>query len=279
MATATTESTSTTARSGVTSGSGVHRSGSGPAPIPFARLAKVELRKMFDTRSGMWLMISIVAVAVIATAAVILFAPDSAVTYETFAAAIGFPMAIVLPIIAILSVTSEYSQRSGLTTFTLVPHRGRIIGAKAVVSLAIAIVSMLLAAAVGALGNLLGSAIAGTDTVWDISVAQFSVVILSNVLGMAVGFALGVLIRNSPGAIVGYFVYGLALPTVFSLLAAFQDWFADARPWVDFNYTNTELFNQVPDAQGWAQLAVSGIIWLVLPLLVGLRLVMRSEVK
>ena len=41
-------------------------------------------------------------------------------------------MTIILPMIAILSVTSEWSQRSGLTTFTLVPHRGRVILAKAI---------------------------------------------------------------------------------------------------------------------------------------------------
>jgi hypothetical protein len=32
-------------------------------------------------------------------------------------------------------------------------------------------------------------------------------------------------------------------------------------------------------AQVWAKIAVSGLIWFVLPLLIGLRLVLRSEVK
>lgn len=251
-----------------------------PAPIPFARLAKVELRKMFDTRSGLWLMISIAAVAVIASVAVIAFAPDSAITFQSFAAAIGFPMAIVLPIIAIMAVTSEYSQRSGLTTFTLVPHRGRVIGAKAAVSLLVAIVSMVIAGVVGALGNLLGASIAGVDTVWNVSVGQFTGIVLANVLGMAVGFAYAILIRNTPGAVVAYFVYALALPTVTGLLAGLQDWFNTARPWVDFNYTVTGLFDQLPDSgQGWAQLATSGAIWLLLPAAIGLRSVLRSEVK
>ena len=44
--------------------------------IPLSRLIAVELRKMFDTRSGFWLMASIVITAVLATGAVILFAPD-----------------------------------------------------------------------------------------------------------------------------------------------------------------------------------------------------------
>ncbi len=98
--------------------------------IPLTRIVAVELRKSFDTRSGFWLMASIGILAVIATGATILFAPSDELDYESFAAAIGFPMAVVLPIIAALSVTSEWSQRTGLTTFTLEPRRGRVVGAK-----------------------------------------------------------------------------------------------------------------------------------------------------
>ena len=44
---------------------------------PCARVVRVELRKMFDTRSGFWLMASIVIVGVLAPrSATILFAPD-----------------------------------------------------------------------------------------------------------------------------------------------------------------------------------------------------------
>ena len=47
-----------------------------PARIPMSRIVAVELRKSFDTRSGFWLMASIGILAVIATGASILFAPD-----------------------------------------------------------------------------------------------------------------------------------------------------------------------------------------------------------
>ena len=40
-----------------------------------------------DTRAGFWLMASVGIVAVLATAAVILWAPDEATTQETFASA------------------------------------------------------------------------------------------------------------------------------------------------------------------------------------------------
>jgi len=250
-----------------------------PRPVPLSRVIGVELRKMFDTRSGFWLMASIVIASLLATGAVILFAPDDELTYDSFAASIGFPMAVILPMIAILSVTSEWSQRSGLTTFTLVPHRGRVIRAKAISAVAVGVVSMLLAFAIGAVGNLVGTAITGTDLVWDMSVMHLVYIVLGNVLGLLVGFMLGVLIRNSPGAIVAYFVYSLLLPTVFGLLAANQDWFRDLQPWVDFNYAQSALFNGSLTGEQWANLGVAGAIWLVAPLVAGLTILMRSEVK
>ncbi len=249
-----------------------------PPPVPFGRIVGVELRKMFDTRSGFWLLMSIGALATLATVAVILFAPDSELTYETFATAIGFPMAVVLPVIAILSVTGEWTQRSGLTTFTLVPHRGRVIGAKAVASVAVAVVSMLVAYVIGAVGNLVGTAITGTETVWNLSVQDLLLIVLANVIGLLVGFMLGVLIRNSAGAVVAYFVYSLVLPTVFAMLAAFQEWFRDLQGWVDLNYAQAAMFEGSPTGEQWAQLGVSGTAWLVLPLIVGLALLLRSEV-
>jgi hypothetical protein len=250
-----------------------------PPPVPATRLVGLELRKMFDTRSGFWLMASIVITALIATGALILFAPDDEIAYGSFGAAVGMPMAIVLPMIAILAVTSEWSQRSGLTTFTLVPHRHRVIGAKAVAAIIVGVVSMGIAFAVGALGNLVGSAIVGVDPVWDMSVAEMANVVLANVLGLMIGFMLGVLIRSSAGAIVAYFVYSLVLPGLFALLAANQQWFRDLQPWVDFNFSQTRLYDNVLTGEQWAQLGTSGLIWLVAPLAVGLVLVMRSEVK
>jgi hypothetical protein len=250
-----------------------------PGPIPLSRIIGVELRKMFDTRSGFWLMTSIAITALLATGAVILFAPDSELTFDTFAAAIGVPMTIILPIIAILSVTSEWSQRSGLTTFTLVPHRGRVMWAKAICAVGVGVVSILVAFSIGAVGNVVGTSIAGTDLVWDLGFEELLHITLGNVLGLMMGFMLGVLIRNSAGAIVGYFVYSLVLPTIFGMLAAFQDWFRDLQGWVDFNFSSSQLFEGALTSTEWAHLGVSGFIWLVVPLTLGAWLVMRSEVK
>lgn len=255
------------------------RSRTTPATIPLSRIVGVELRKMFDTRSGFWLMASIVMTSVLATAALIVFAPHSQLTFDNFAAAIGAPMTVILPMIGILAVTSEWSQRSGLTTFTLVPHRGRVLGAKFLAATAVGVVSMLIALVVGVLGTLVGSAVAGVDPVWNVSAGHFGLIVLGSVLGMLFGFMLGLVIRNSAGAIVTYFVYTLVLPPLLGLLAANQKWFADLQPWVDYNEAQRPLFSGTVSSEHWQHLAVAGTLWFLLPMALGLLAVRRAEVK
>lgn len=246
-------------------------------PIPTTRIIGVELQKMFDTRSGFWLLAGGALVSVIAT--IITALVDPHLNYSAFAAAIGAPLSVILPMTGILAVTSEWSQRTGLTTFTMVPHRGRVIAAKLAATLLVGIATIAIAFSVGALGNVVGSAIAGQHTVWDIGFVNALTIFLADGLGMLMGFTLGVLIRNSPGAIVAYFVYALVLPAAFGALSAFQAWFRHAHGWVDFRFASSQLYDSGVTGTDWAHLAVSGLIWLVIPLAIGLRMVVRSEVK
>jgi hypothetical protein len=225
------------------------------------------------------LLASIGIAALLATGAVIAFAPTDQFTFSTFTLAIGFPMSVVLPMVAILSVTAEWSQRSGLTTFTLVPHRGRILVGKVVAALAIAVSSMLVAFPVGALGNLVGSAIRGVPTVWDQDLVDVLYLVAGNTLLLMVGFMLGVLIRSSTAALVAYFIYAFVAPTLLTFLAINQKWFADLQPWVDPNFSQDALFRGAFSAEQWAQLGVTTLVWLVVPLAVGVRSLVQSEVK
>ena len=145
--------------------------------------------------------------------------------------------------------------------------------------MALGAVSIGVALAIGALGNIVGSTIAGVDTVWDISGQQIGYLVFANVLNLLIGFMLGVLIRNSPGAIVGFVVYSFVLPTLSLVLGNFQQWWEDLRPWLDFNWAQGELYDGSLTGAEWAHLGTSGVIWLVVPLIVGLVMVMRSEVK
>jgi len=247
--------------------------------IPMSRIVTTEIRKMLDTRSGFWLIAAIGILALLASAAVIAFAGDREPTYHSFVSAIGIPLTLVLPMIAILSVTSEWSQRSGLTTFTLVPDRRRVIAAKAIANVGIAVVSVPLTFGIAALGNMAGSAIAGVDPIWDLTLPNLLTITLADILSLLVGFTLGVLIRSSAGALVAYLVYQFLLPTLALPLAASQAWFRHLQPWVDFDHAQAALFDGALTNLQWAQLGVTGVIWLAIPLTVGLRFVVRTEVK
>jgi ABC-type transport system involved in multi-copper enzyme maturation permease subunit len=251
-----------------------------PRRISLSRIIGVELRKSFDTRSGFWLLAGLGVASFLTTGAVIAWAPRNELTYSQFTLATGVPISILLPIIATLSVTSEWTQRTGLATFTLVPHRGRVLLAKALAALVVVAASTAVAFAVGALGNLIGSATADVPTVWDQSLAGAGRFALANSLLMLVGFTLGALIRNSPGAIVSYMIYGFVAPGLLAFLAFNQRWFHDARPWVDAKYNQDALLGgDGLTGQSWVQLAVTSLAWVVLPMIIAVVRLLRSEVK
>jgi ABC-2 type transport system permease protein len=250
-----------------------------PRRVPLTRIVAVELRKSYDTRSGFWLLAGIGLAALLTTSAVVAWAPRSQFSYSQFTLAIGVPMTIILPIIAVLSVTAEWNQRTGLTTFTLLPHRGRVLFAKAVAAGLFALAATAVAFAVGALGNVIGAATAGIDPVWNQDLADVGYFALGNTLLLLVGFTLGALIRNSAGAIVAYMVYRFVAPGLLAFLEFNQAWFRDARPWVDPTYNQDALVQGGLTGEGWTHLAVTTLVWLALPLVVAVGNLLRSEVK
>ncbi|TYQ14454.1 UNVERIFIED_ORG: hypothetical protein L601_000100001910 [Gordonia westfalica J30] len=248
--------------------------------IPFARLVRVELRKLVDTRAGFWLTASIgVIAAVIMVAMLIANRNDPGnLNLGEFFGMMNIPTAIILPILAILLVTGEWSQRTALTTFTLEPRRERIIGAKLVASMITAVAAVAVALALGIIGNSIAAvAFADPAGAWGLSVAGFVNSFVIQAFGLLLGFGFAALILNTPGSIVAYF----ALPTALSVVSELVPWFKDnLGQWVDTTLTNMP-FQSGEWATGgeWARLLVSGVIWIALPLGIGLVRVMRSEVK
>jgi len=254
---------------------------SGTTPVPFGRLVAVELRKMADTRAGRWLLISIAALTalVLAIQLAVILSNDLQVDFRDFMIAMNTPMGILLPVLGIMSVTSEWTQRTAMVTFTLEPSRSRLILAKFVSTMLIAVVAVVIGLALSVAANLLYGALSGDDVLWDIGAVDVVFYFLLHAIGMATGFAFGTLFLNTAAAIVVYFVYSFVLPGLFQLGAQLMDWFADIQPWIDFAAAQNPLIEGSISGEQWAQLAVSGLIWLVLPLAVGLWRVLRAEVK
>jgi ABC-2 type transport system permease protein len=256
---------------------------SGTEAIPFARLVKVELRKMFDTRAGRWLLISIAGLTalVLTIQMIVQLSQGNAVTFDDFGAGANIPMVILLPVLGVMSVTGEWSQRTAMVTFALVPHRGRVLLAKYVSALIIAVGAVGVAYVLMTLANVIFGALSSDyPTVWDSSLFEVFATFLLYVIGMTTGFAFGSAFLNTAVAIVVYFVYNFILPGLFELGAHLMSWFDKIRPWIDFANAQTP-FQGGHSATGkeWLQLLTAGLIWLGIPLVIGIRRWLRAEVK
>ena len=153
-----------------------------------------------------------------------------------------------------------------------------MIGAKTLSAVIVAVASMLFAFAAGAVGNVVGGAIAGVPTVWDLSAGHALTIVLGNLVSLAIGTMLGMVLRSSAGGLVTYFVLVLVVPNLSSLLAASQHWYERLQPWVDLPYAQGYLFEGMHTGAQWAHVATSVTLWIVLPGIYGLRRVMRCEV-
>jgi hypothetical protein len=76
-------------------------------------------------------------------------------------------------------------------------------------------------------------------------------------------------------------VYSLVLPIALGILSSISQGFEKVAPWIDFNTAQTPLFtgDYTPTGEQWVQIAVTGAIWLLLPLALGIWRLLRIEFK
>ncbi|MFN8122299.1 MAG: ABC transporter permease [Thermoleophilia bacterium] len=249
--------------------------------VPFGRLVSVETRKMADTRAGRWLLIGIglITAAILGVMLVVAVAKDLSLGFRDFLTAVSIPMGILLPVLGVLSVTQEFGQRTALTTFTQVPSRMRVLRAKFAAALGLAtagtVLGMVLAAA--AYGGY--ALLSDLGTGFNAGPGDLGRFLLVQALGLVGGLAFGALLLNSAAAIVVLFSVTFVLTGLFELGAQTIGWFGDLRPWIDFQAAQGPLVDGGVSATEWSHLLVSSLPWLVVPLLVGLRRILRAEVK
>lgn len=249
--------------------------------VPLTRLVSVEVRKALDTRAGRWFAIAILLLVLAVQVIYAFAASDDAKDYGDFLGISGAVLGYFLPILIIMLVTSEASQRNGLVTFTLEPRRPRVVVAKLAAGALLAVGVMILASAIAVIGTLLGAA-TGASPFWSVDAnILFNGFVLANVIGVLTGFAIATLLMNTAAAIVAYFVYSLILPIAVGILSALSTGFGKVAPWIEFNTAQMPLFTGdfTLTGQEWAQFATSGLIWLVLPLVVGTLRLLRIEFK
>jgi ABC-2 type transport system permease protein len=238
--------------------------------IPFGRLVRVEWGKATDTRAARWLLIAVAATTVGLMLAPILSPSSIDQSYTSYLGFAAVALSILLPVVSILTLTSEWSQRTALATFTQEPRRMRIITAKITVSLMLGVSAAVFGGLVTAAG--LGVAAASGRTLdANLNAGLFAAFLLYVVLNVMTGVALGALVHNSAAAIVASFV----LPIGFALLGRASQLVAE---WLDYSTT----FNWLLNGQ-WSghtsQILVSVTLWVAIPLAAGLLRTVRREIN
>jgi ABC-2 type transport system permease protein len=234
------------------------------------RLVAVELRKIVDTRAGFWLQVAMVALTLLVVVIRLLVGNAADHTFQSVLDAGLQPAAVLLPVLGILLVTSEWSQRTGMMTFALVPVRSRVLGAKLVASLVLAVATLAMSLAVIASGVLVASAGDGAWSGVGSLIGQSAVYLTT---GMVSGIAIGAILLAPTPAIVLRFALPTAWMAVVSLPA-----FSGVAPWVDNARAVGQMTAEVMSGTQWAHAGAALAIWMVLPLLIGARRFTRREV-
>lgn len=245
------------------------------AAIPFERLVRTELRKLYDTRASRWLLMAIAALTPVVIAVLVVALSPKDLTFNKLVDFSSTPEKMLLPALGILAMTSEWSQRTGLVTFTLVPHRRRILTAKFVATLCLGIAATAVMFAACAVGNVLAAALRHGDGSWSFGFAGFGGITLVMLIGLIEGMAFGMALLVTPVAIVLFYV----LPNVWSAVFATVGGLKSAEAWVDLSEATGNFYNDKMTGTGWLQLLVALSIWVLLPLAIGVWRVNRTEVK
>jgi ABC-2 type transport system permease protein len=248
----------------------------GTPRVPFGRLVAVELRKSADTRAGRWLLGAIVAITAVFMVIFFLVADADDRVFGNFIGIAATPQGFLLPVLGILLVTSEWGQRTAMVTFALEPSRTKVIAAKTIAALVFGVAAFVAAVALAAACTLLGGAEAGFE---DLTAGVFGLFLLLQLLTIIQGLAYGLLLLNTPAAIVTFFVAPISSTIIFNLVPALRD----SAAWFDLGTAQQPLFSLAGsvDLSGeqWAQLGTTTLIWIVVPFVAGWIRVMRTELK
>jgi ABC-2 type transport system permease protein len=249
----------------------------------FADVVRSEWTKLWSVRSTPWTLLALFVVTVGFSALICATIPDSELRASDFDAASqsmvgGFFGQIAVVVIGVLSVTSEYSKGGIRSTLTAVPNRLRVVGAKALVVAAVTFVFGLVSCFVS---FEVGQAIlAGKDA--DVALGDPEV--LRAVIGAGLylmacamfGFGLGVLLRQTAGAITGALVLLFVAPPLIGLIPG------SVGEWITKHFTSNAgqaVLMVVPqdDQLGpWAGYFVFSLWWVVI-LAAGAALLVRRD--
>jgi ABC-type transport system involved in multi-copper enzyme maturation permease subunit len=237
-----------------------------------ARLTRVELRKMVDTRSGFWLQLAVVGLTILAVVITVLAGHEDDKNFLQILSNALVPAGTLLPVVGILLVSSEWSQRTALVSFSLVPNRSRLIGAKVLAGIVLALIAVVLAVVFAAIATAVGGS--SEPHIWSLPAGLLFQDIVYVVTAMVIGIGFGAALQSSAPAIVLYFALPIALGALGSIHAieSVMEWLNIAQSTESFT---TEIFS----GHQWGQILVTLVLWMVLPLAFGLWRITKRDLN
>jgi ABC-2 type transport system permease protein len=236
------------------------------------RLIGAELRKMVDTRAGFWLQLGSLGLMVTFTVLQLVFGDAADSTFRQMLWISLWPASVLLPVTGILLVSSEWSQRTAPITFALVPRRSRVLVAKLGAAVVLSTAFLAAAFVLGAVGTAIASP--NVDATWTMTPGMIGQAALYLTASMIIGLAFGALLLSSAPAIVLYFV----LPLTWTFVASIS-FFNSAGRWLDGNRTFAPLAEDAAlNGTDWARIGTTLAVWMLLPLVIGIWRIRRSEI-
>jgi len=238
----------------------------------FGTLLRVEMRKLADTRSGRILLASAVAVSAAALAYKVARVGADVQLYRNYSKALLPAVTVLVPLVALVAMTGEWTQRTALTTFTMSPRRLRVIGAKFLASLALSAVVLAAVTLLTFAATAAGGAVSGSGASYDGVAMAIRETLVVTMLQVVMAAAFGALIPVTAVA-VGTFIMA---PTVWAI--AGPELFGRSARWLDV----FESYDRLGSRHPWEHLgqsATSIAVWVVVPAALGVWRSLRREVK
>ena len=236
-------------------------------PIPFGRLVAVELRKAVDTRAARAVLGPLIVLGMLVLILSLFQDPDASLATGALPATLlmaGFPM------IGVLLMTSEWGQRTAMTTFRLVPHRSRVLAAKVAAALLVSLATVSVLLAVCLVLAAVTFAARGEEVTASGLGDAVRLAYVSVFTATAFGVAWGALLRSTPVAL----VFTIVVSLVGDLALAFG--LGDLAPW----FSSAALADWVLGDVSFSLPVITSVsIWYLAPLVVGCWLQTRWEVR
>ncbi len=238
-------------------------------PIRWSSLLRVELRKVVDTRSGRWLLAGMVGLCAFMIGWKITNPDKVVLSFDNYLSGVGMVVGHVTPILALLAMTSEWSQRTALTTFTLAPRRMPVLTAKAAAAMLLTLGIFVIGALFATGGLALGSMGEGPAD-WSGIPGHLGSIGLFVLLQVLMGLAFGALAGNTPAALGAF----LMLPTAWAQVA--PDLIGKASEWFDMARAYDILTSPDP-LEGIGKTVTAIAVWVVVPLVLGTLRALRRD--